>query len=499
MTTFLFANNAQSTLAGSISNTSLVCNVQAGGGALFPNPGASQQFAVTFTDAATGLVREIVYCTSRSGDTFTIVRAQEGTTALNWSANDLVANLWTAGQAAAMIQVTQAQAQTYNYAVDQGVVNAYVAVYNPPIAAPVAGMPLRFKALNTNTGASTFDPGSGAGAIRRRDGSALIGNEINAGDIIEVKWQGTYYALSGIAPATNAAVTAGTDTESAITPAQLANTSFIPPGSFLLSGALSAPNGYLLCDGTAISRTTYSGLFAAITAAAVVTITIATPAVVTWNSHGLVAGDIVSFETTGALPTGLITGTNYYVINPTTNTFQVSATPGGSAINTSGVQSGVQTCRHNPFGCGNGTTTFNLPDGKGRKLAMADLGAGRLGTSGLGMPAVMGARGGQQVNSAGVSGSASGGLSMAGSTSGSLSVSGSFGGAINASTLGLNNPGAVVFASQGGDAVSGGISGSTSGSLGVGGTASGTLGVSGGTGNFSDIDPTLVCNLFIKT
>ncbi len=76
---------------------------------------------------------------------------------------------------------------------------------------------------------------------------------------------------------------------------------------------------------------------------ATVTISIATPGVVTWNSHGLSNGAAVRFLTTGALPTGLTAGTIYYVVNSATNTFQVSATPGGSAINTSGTQSGTNT------------------------------------------------------------------------------------------------------------------------------------------------------------
>jgi hypothetical protein len=56
-------------------------------------------------------------------------------------------------------------------------------------------------------------------------------------------------------------------------------------------------------------------------------------------------GDIVSFATTGALPTGLTAGppTFYYVVNRTSTTFQVSATSGGSAITTSGTQSGTHT------------------------------------------------------------------------------------------------------------------------------------------------------------
>lgn len=76
-----------------------------------------------------------------------------------------------------------------------------------------------------------------------------------------------------------------------------------------------------------------------------VTITNATPAVVTWTGHGFVAGQPVIFSTTGTLPTGLTPGTVYYVIAAglTANEFQVSATAGGTAIDTSGAGSGTHT------------------------------------------------------------------------------------------------------------------------------------------------------------
>lgn len=79
-----------------------------------------------------------------------------------------------------------------------------------------------------------------------------------------------------------------------------------------------------------------------------VTISIATPAVVTQTDHGFVAGDVVMFSTTGALPTGLDVGTIYYVLAAglTANTFRVSLTDGGTAINTSGTQSGTHTVLH---------------------------------------------------------------------------------------------------------------------------------------------------------
>jgi hypothetical protein len=89
--------------------------------------------------------------------------------------------------------------------------------------------------------------------------------------------------------------------------------------------------------------------------ASAVTITIAAPGVVSWTAHGLTAGTPVVFSTTGALPTGLVAGTTYYVIAAglVTNAFEVSATLGGSAITTSGSQSGVHTAVATP---GNPTT-----------------------------------------------------------------------------------------------------------------------------------------------
>ncbi|MFA6051564.1 MAG: hypothetical protein WC762_03140 [Methylobacter sp.] len=76
-----------------------------------------------------------------------------------------------------------------------------------------------------------------------------------------------------------------------------------------------------------------------------VTISIASPAVVTWANHGHVAGAGIVFSTTDALPTGLVAGTRYYVISTglADGSFQLSATIGGAAINTSGSQSGTHS------------------------------------------------------------------------------------------------------------------------------------------------------------
>lgn len=76
-----------------------------------------------------------------------------------------------------------------------------------------------------------------------------------------------------------------------------------------------------------------------------VTVTIATPGVFTLANHGFVAEQVVHLSTTGALPTGLAVDTPYYVIATglTTSAFQLSATLNGTAIATTGTQSGVHS------------------------------------------------------------------------------------------------------------------------------------------------------------
>jgi hypothetical protein len=72
------------------------------------------------------------------------------------------------------------------------------------------------------------------------------------------------------------------------------------------------------------------------------TITIASPAVIT-TTLLLAENSPVILTNTGypsALPTGLVVGTTYYVKNVSGASFNLSATPGGAAINTSGTQSG---------------------------------------------------------------------------------------------------------------------------------------------------------------
>jgi hypothetical protein len=80
---------------------------------------------------------------------------------------------------------------------------------------------------------------------------------------------------------------------------------------------------------------------------ATVTISIATPGVVTWVGHGLISGNKVQFTTTGALPTGLSASTTYWVDTLDDDTFRLATSfanlQAGTFITTSGSQSGVHT------------------------------------------------------------------------------------------------------------------------------------------------------------
>lgn len=86
-----------------------------------------------------------------------------------------------------------------------------------------------------------------------------------------------------------------------------------------------------------------------------VTISVASPGVITWpGGHGLEAGSPVVFTGNGGtLPTGLTAGTVYYVretgLTPTT--FTVSATPGGAAVATTAAGSATSiTATASPVG-----------------------------------------------------------------------------------------------------------------------------------------------------
>ena len=74
-----------------------------------------------------------------------------------------------------------------------------------------------------------------------------------------------------------------------------------------------------------------------------VTISIATPGVITLPAgFSFPDGTTISFTSTGSLPVGLTVGQVYFAVNSTGGTFNVSTSIQGTAITTSGGQSGLQ-------------------------------------------------------------------------------------------------------------------------------------------------------------
>lgn len=81
-------NNATSRLSGAVNGTQTTISVTAGDGAKFPALAATDFFPLTVVKADGTF--EIMRATARTGDTITVTRAQEGTTALTFAPNDRV-------------------------------------------------------------------------------------------------------------------------------------------------------------------------------------------------------------------------------------------------------------------------------------------------------------------------------------------------------------------------------------------------------------------------
>lgn len=84
----LVKNNAYSTLASGITDTATTITVAAGTGSRFPTAGGADYFYATLINTSNQL--EVVKVTTRSVDTLTVVRGQDGSTARAYSASDRI-------------------------------------------------------------------------------------------------------------------------------------------------------------------------------------------------------------------------------------------------------------------------------------------------------------------------------------------------------------------------------------------------------------------------
>lgn len=278
-----------------------------------------------------------------------------------------------------------------------GTSDAITATFAPVPRYPSNGVPLSVRASAANsTTTPTFTPNSGviaAATIVKGNNLPLVAGDIaGAGHWLELAWDSTLSKWVLLNPATGVTGGVQANRNNTFTKAQrgalstLTDAATITP-DFSLSNnyqvvlggnrTLAVPTnlvagqsgiidifqdttgnrtlalawGWSPPGGTAPSLSTAAltrdqfAYYVGTAAQSAVTISIATPGVVTWNGHGLKGGEKIQFTTTGALPTGLSAGTTYYVKPVDANTFQLSATLGGAAIATSGTQSGVQTAQ----------------------------------------------------------------------------------------------------------------------------------------------------------
>lgn len=94
MPRLIFKNNFEVALAQPTTTSDTTITIRSGSG--FPTLGANERVVATIVDAATGLQFEIVTVTAVVGNVLTVQRAQEGTTAREWAAGDLLSIRTTA-------------------------------------------------------------------------------------------------------------------------------------------------------------------------------------------------------------------------------------------------------------------------------------------------------------------------------------------------------------------------------------------------------------------
>ena len=182
MTLLKNENYAFSLLASGVlvGATSLV--VTTSEGALFPSTGYFMCAIWGSAYASPGLDpdRELVKMTLVANDTFTIARAQESTTAAGWSTGDNIALVVTAGKVDELEDKIQDGVMSYGSATGT---NAYTAVFDPAITAYESGLTVQVRFILASTGAVTF--AANALALKKIYGrTGTTYTALGSGDII---------------------------------------------------------------------------------------------------------------------------------------------------------------------------------------------------------------------------------------------------------------------------------------------------------------------------
>jgi microcystin-dependent protein len=140
----------------------------------------------------------------------------------------------------------------------------------------------------------------------------------------------------------------------------------VPIGALIDYGGAVAPSNFAIADGSAISRTTYSACFSAL---------VGTFTGTTTNGSAVVSS-MVSVSNAASL----VAGMKVTLVNSAGAVYTISSVGSGTiTLNTgvgitAGVAGGITVY---PHGAGDGSTTFNIPDTRGR----TSVGVGFVGTN----------------------------------------------------------------------------------------------------------------------
>lgn len=203
------------------------------------------------------------------------------------------------------------------------------------------GQVINYISTNTNTGGATFNP-SGFGNVQIvRDGpsgpAALVGGELVATNAVSLIYDATAGVFHILSPIT------------------WPNTSGVPVGAVIPHAGFTAPTNYAFAYGQAINRVTFASLQAVLTSAQTGSISSGTPTI-TGLSDTSQLGYGVAVEATG-IPGGAI------ILSCAATTCTMN---GNATVTRSG------TMTFYPYGAGDGSLTFNLPDYRGRGLIGRD-------------------------------------------------------------------------------------------------------------------------------
>lgn len=180
---------------------------------------------------------------------------------------------------AAYVTKAQLQQNAPIYITATGTANAITASPTPAYPNYSDGMGIKIKIATTNTGSATLNvSGYGAVTIKKSTESGLVNlaaNDLMVGSIAEFVYDGTFWQWTNNDGQSVVTAWNGSTTPVAVTAGNLISIAggviaftgaaqLLPPGMMSYFGANSAPSGWLVCDTSAVSRTTYAALFAVI-------------------------------------------------------------------------------------------------------------------------------------------------------------------------------------------------------------------------------------------